>query len=75
MSNENCRQDAPLTSPCPTSRVAVDRPWDEYPIGTKAHAYNGGHWVRVVGGWKWCTGSTFPTPGADAIGNCIELPG
>jgi hypothetical protein len=55
-------------------RLPVDRPWSEYPIGTKAHAFNGGHWIRVRNGWKWFNGSTFPTPGADAIGECIELP-
>lgn len=51
-----------------------DRPWREYPVGTKARAFNGGWWVRVEGGWKWHCGSLFPTPGADAIGHCIELP-
>ncbi len=55
-------------------RIAKDRDWNEYPIGTKAHAFNGGHWVRVERGWKWFNGSTFPTPGGDAIGKCIELP-
>ena len=40
--------------------------WKDYPIGTKAHAISGGHWIKVEsGGWKWCTGDTFPTPGAD----------
>ncbi len=39
--------------------------WDEYPLGTKAHAVMGGYWERVEAGWKWCTGSTFPRPGAD----------
>jgi len=38
--------------------------WDKYPIGTKAHHYMGGHWIRTEHGWKWCTGDTFPTPGA-----------
>lgn len=52
----------------------VDRNWSEYPIGTKAHAYNGGYWIKTERGWKWCNGSTFPTPGADAIGKCIEMP-
>lgn len=41
--------------------------WNAYPIGTRAHAISGGHWDRVVDGWKWCTGDTFPTPGADAL--------
>jgi hypothetical protein len=57
-----------------TVKQSRDREWCEYPIGTKAHAFNGGHWVRVTLGWKWCTGATFPTPGCDAIGACIELP-
>lgn len=51
-----------------------DREWRDYPIDTKAHAFNGGYWVKVENGWKYCTGSTFTTPGGDAIGNCIELP-
>jgi len=50
----------------------TDREWHEYPLGTKAHAVMGGYWERVKGGWKWCTGSTFPTPGADW--RVIELP-
>lgn len=55
-------------------RVMRDRPWSDYPIDTIAHAFNGGYWIRVSRGWKWFNGSTFPTPGADAIGECIELP-
>ena len=55
-------------------RLPVDRPWRDYPIGTKAHAFDGGHWIRVERGWKWSSGDTFPTPGADAFGACIELP-
>lgn len=51
-----------------------DRPWYEYPIGTKAHAVTGGHWTRVDRGWKWLDGGTFPAPGGDATGRCIELP-
>ena len=70
------------TAKAQTSRVGVDadvrlrrdRDWRAYPVGTKAHAINGGHWVRVKTGWKWCTGATFPTPGGDAIGVCIEMP-
>ena len=39
--------------------------WEEYPIGTKVYAIGGGYWEKTSRGWKWCTGSTFPTPGAD----------
>lgn len=53
--------------------TSQDRPWNEYPLGTKAHAFMGGFWIRVALGWKWCTGATFPTPGGDAIGQCVEL--
>lgn len=49
------------------------RPWSDYPLGTKAHAIMGGHWIKVERGWKWHCGSTFPTPGADV--SRIELPG
>lgn len=60
----------------PSCRERTERHynWDSYPIGTKAHAYNGGHWTRTRRGWKWATGDTFPMPGGDAIGKCIELP-
>ena len=51
-----------------------DRCWSAYPLGTKAHAYNGGYWLRVLEGWRWCSGDTFPIPGGDAMGDCIEMP-
>jgi hypothetical protein len=54
--------------------LRVDRPWSEYPLGTKAHSFMGGYWIRVKRGWKWHCGDTFPTPGGDACGACIELP-
>jgi hypothetical protein len=37
----------------------------DYPLGTKAHSYSGGYWIRVSNGWRWCTGAVFPRPGAD----------
>lgn len=57
-------------------RIRRDRDWRDYPIGTKAHAYNGGAWLKTERGWTWnghtrFPGSTFPTPGADAFGVCI----
>lgn len=55
-------------------RLRQDRPWKEYPMGTKAHAYDGGYWIRVFWGWKWHASDTFPTPGGSAVGACIELP-
>jgi hypothetical protein len=60
--------------PSGSARLWKDRNWSEYPIGTKAHAYNGGHWTKMPNGWKWFCGDTFATPGGDAIGACIELP-
>lgn len=51
-----------------------DRNWKDYPIGTKAFAFNGGYWTKTDHGWKWHCGSTFPTPGADAFGRCILIP-
>ncbi len=42
-----------------------NKPMIEMPMGTKAKAIGGGHWIRVKTGWKWCTGSTFPTVGGD----------
>ena len=43
-----------------------DRSWNEYPLGTKAIAIMGGHWIRTERGWKWHNGATFPRPGGDA---------
>jgi hypothetical protein len=60
--------------PSGSARLWKDRDWNDYPIGTKAHAFNGGHWTRIRDGWKWFCGDTFPTPGGNAIGACIELP-
>lgn len=58
--------------------LSVDRQWWEYPVGTKAHALIGGYWFKTGDGWKWNGphggGVTFPTPGGDACGKCIELP-
>lgn len=50
----------------------------DVPLGTKATAIGGGHWVKVDLGWdetawKWHVGSTFPRPGADWDG-CLILP-
>lgn len=52
-------------------RVKKDRDWSEYPINTIAPAIMGGYWHRVERGWKWCTGDTFPGPGADNTGMVI----
>jgi len=51
---------------------SINRPWEDYPIGTKALAVGGGHWTKTDRGWKWCTGATFGTPGGDAV--CVQLP-
>jgi hypothetical protein len=62
------------------SLLTVDRPWRDYPLGTKAHAYNGGWWTRVEHGWRYGSrGGVFPTPADSechpvALGRCIELP-
>ena len=45
---------------------------DDMPIGTKAISDTGGYWIRTKRGWKWCTGDTFPRPGAGVIK--YELP-
>lgn len=43
------------------------------PIGTKAPAIDGGHWIKVKGGWKWFAprGGVYPRSGADWDGNLI----
>lgn len=56
------------------TRMRKLKEWASYPIGTKAHACRGGHWTKTERGWQWEGGDTFPTPGADAIGFCVELP-
>lgn len=48
--------------------IRKNQNWSEYPVGTKAAAIMGGHWIKTERGWKWCTGATFPTPGGDASG-------
>ncbi len=54
------------------------KPWDAYPIATRVYSITGGYWEKTNLGYKWCTGSTFPTPGGDwdyiveqAIGSCF----
>lgn len=54
--------------------IPRDRPWWHYPTGTKAPAHGGGHWTRETGGWKWCTGDVFPTPGGDNMDQVILPP-
>lgn len=49
-----------------------NRPWSEYPNGTKAYAIGGGYWEKNDKGWTWIGGCTFPTPGGDAI--WVEFP-
>lgn len=44
---------------------------DNAPLGTKAPATGGGHWVKVARGWKWFNGDTFPTVGGDWDGTLI----
>lgn len=39
------------------------------PLGTKAPAIGGGHWVKVATGWRWWCGDTFPRPGGDWDGS------
>jgi len=49
-----------------------DKPWSEYPIGTRARDHSHCCWTRVANGWQADGGDTFPTPGASA--NYIQLP-
>ena len=77
--SEAQRNEDPLDRRVSRALLKRDREWRDYPVGTKAHAYNGGAWLKTVRGWQWnghtrSPGSTFPTPGADAIGACVELP-
>lgn len=56
----------------------MDRPWSEYPVGTRALALMGGYWTKEgPSRWRWmggsrCPGSAFPTPGGDAFD--VRLP-
>ncbi len=56
------------------SLLPRDRAWSDYPVGTKAHSVLGGYWLRTKDGWRANGGDAFPHPGADASGDCIELP-
>lgn len=52
--------------------IRADKDIKDYPIGTKFKALMGGHWTRTFYGFKWCTGSTFPSVGGDWTGDvCI----
>lgn len=53
--------------------ISSDRPFADYPIGTKAKAQGGGYWIKNERGWKWCNGATFPRPGGDWTGE-VSLP-
>jgi hypothetical protein len=50
---------------------AQDRTLENAPLGTRAPAIGGGHWIKVERGWKWHAGSTFPRPGGDWTGELI----
>ena len=49
----------------------------DLPIGSKAFAFNGGHWFKTKLGWKWNgpngSGGIFPSPGGDWLGD-ISVP-
>lgn len=49
----------------------TDQRLNAAPIGTKAPAIMGGHWIKTAGGWKWFCGSTFPRPGGDWTGGLV----
>lgn len=51
--------------------IKATKPIREYPIGTKFPSLNGGHWVRVKRGFKWCSGAVFPSVGGDWNGEVI----
>lgn len=57
----------------PGIRLPVDRPWEDYPVGTKAFGCLGGHWVKRANGWQYNgRHGTFSRPPAEAC--CVELP-
>lgn len=71
----------PVGRPVPErALLEQDREWRDYPPGTKAHAYNGGAWLKLDNGrWQWnghtkTPGSSFQAPGPDACGACVQLP-
>lgn len=54
--------------------IKADKPLKEYPTGTKAKALGGGYWIKTGRGWKWSTGSTFPSVGGDWSGEvCLPV--
>jgi hypothetical protein len=58
-------------SASPGNAIPRDQPWHIYANGTKAPSCGGGHWVRVTGGWKWCSGDVFSHPGGDNMDQVI----
>lgn len=40
-----------------------DRPWEDYPVGSKALGLMGGHWVKTSKGWFF----------DDEKGRCVKL--
>lgn len=50
-----------------------DRPWSDYPLGTKAYAVDGSYWTKHDQGWRWSgNGYVHPEPGCDV--ERVELP-
>jgi hypothetical protein len=64
--------EAPPASDAPAPPRERLSAWDQYPLGTKVYAGQGGHWTKEPAGWRWLSGDVFPTPGADAYR--AELP-
>ena len=53
--------------------VEKDRPWSDYPLGTKARqGWMGSWWEKTEHGWKSMGGITFPYP-SDANQVCIPV--
>lgn len=61
-----------MNNPRTNKWESINHPLESYPIGTKAReSWHGGYWIKVLKGWKWCSGDTFPIPGC---ANEVMLP-
>jgi len=57
-----------------TKPETTPREWRDYPVGTRAMAIEGGHWIKQQDGrWRWHCGNAFPTPGGTV--SAVRLPG
>jgi hypothetical protein len=60
-------------------RIQRERPWEDYPEGTRLYAAGGEQWVRTAEGWAKYENGTLGQPWTHpanhiAVGDCLQLP-